>query len=207
MVNQESSQTGVLRVGDLQIRLIFPGSRPESPDRISFWWGVTSSSLALARFIESSNSFSNRDVLELGSGVGLGGLVAALKGARVTFTDYMDEALDTARQNTIINKAYDENVRFVNLDWEFPFPVGVFDIIIGSEIVYDYLTHSSLEKLMINALKPHGVIVIADRDRMVVNRFMGRLIQKGFSCNKTGVMISDPGFPLQEITIYVLERL
>ena len=207
MVNQESSQTGVLRVGDLQIRLILPGARPESPDRISFWWGVTSSSLALARFIESSNRFSNRGVLELGSGVGLGRLVAALKGARVTFTDYMDEALDTARQNTIINKAYDENVRFVNLDWEFPVPVGVFDIIIGSEIVYDYLTHSSLEKLIINALKPHGVIVIADRDRMVVNRFMGRLIQKGFSCHKTGVMISDPGFPLQEITIYVLERL
>lgn len=186
--------------------MVPPEPQTESPDRISFWWGLTSSSLALARFIESELPLTGREVLELGSGVGLPGLVASMLGARVTFTDYVPEALETVKSNAEINGALKDTMRFACLDWEFPVDIGRFDFIIGSEIVYEYFFHGHLTEIICKALKSHGTLIIADRKRMVVDRFMGRLQRKGFMCNKKTCFINEDEFPAQAITIYVLRK-
>ncbi len=205
-MNQESSNVWDLSIGDLRIALSSPGARPETADRISLWWGVTTSALALARFIESDFNVSGMNLLELGSGVGLSGLVAAIKGARVTFSDYVPEALHTAKLNAIANGVPEKNVEFKILDWEKSDPPGQFDVIIGSEIVYEYFFHGHLTELMLSALKDDGVILIADRQRMVVDRFIGRLIRKGFFCRKHSCRVDDYGFPEQDVTIFVIRR-
>lgn len=205
-MNQESGQTTQVAVGKFKIRMVPPEPQTESPDRISFWWGLTSSSLALARFIESELPLTGREVLELGSGVGLPGLVASMLGARVTFTDYVPEALETVKSNAEINGALKDTMRFACLDWEFPVDIGRFDFIIGSEIVYEYFFHGHLTEIICKALKSHGTLIIADRKRMVVDRFMGRLQRKGFMCNKKTCFINEDEFPAQAITIYVLRK-
>lgn len=206
LLNQESPKTTAIKVGKLDLNLISPAPEAESGERISFWWGLTSASLALARLIESELDVIDRDLLELGSGVGLPGLVASIRGANVTFSDYVTKALDAARANVVANGALSEKMRFMRLDWEFPSQVGPYDIIIGSEIVYDYFFHGSLTDLIVSALNPQGIVVLADRDRMVVNRFIGRLRKRNFSCEKKNCLISEEGFPVQSITIYILKR-
>ena len=205
-MNQESSQVFNLSVGDLTIVLSAPLQRYESADRISFWWGVTTSALALARFIAAGYDVRDKTLLELGSGVGLSGLVAAMKGARVTFSDYVPEALHTARLNAIANGVHDKDTEFKILDWEFPSLQGNFDVIIGSEILYEYFFHNSLADLILSALKEDGVLLLADRHRMVVDRFIGRLIRKGLACQKLSCLVDDHGFPQQEVTVYILQR-
>ncbi|MGD9819329.1 MAG: methyltransferase, partial [Desulfomonilaceae bacterium] len=137
-MKQESSFIYETSIGSLNVKMVLPGSQPESNDRISFWWGLTTSAVALARYIESELNVSGKDVLELGAGVGLPGLVACLKGAKVTFSDYVEKALDTARSNAVANGAKNDNITFLTMDWESPGQLGTFDIIIGAEIVYDY---------------------------------------------------------------------
>lgn len=205
-MNQESSKVSDLSIGNLRIALSSPGPRPETTDRISLWWGVTTSALALARFIESDFNVNGMNLLELGSGVGLTGMVAAIKGAKVTFTDYVPEALQTAKLNANANGVPEKNVEFKILDWETSDPPGQFDVIIGSEIVYEYFFHGCLTELMLSALQDHGVILIADRPRMVVDRFIGRLIRKGCICRKHSCRVDDYGFPEQDVTIFVIRK-
>lgn len=229
-------------IGKLNVQLLAPRERVESGDRISFWWGVTSSAVALSRHLATSGELQDQRVVELGCGVGLAGITAGLLGSSVTFTDYMPEALEFARNNCLLNGVDMNRTHFVQLDWEhpssaihkFPYPyplpeaerasgpgalknskptanqhAGVltdFTLVIGSEIAYDYFTHSALIKLMEALTAPGGRIVLAERKRLAVSRFVGRLIDRGFSSSETTSLIADPGLPSQEITIFTIER-
>ncbi len=93
----------VIPVGALSVRMSAPLAAEEVPDRLTFWWGITSAAVALARHLESSGGLSGESVLELGCGTGLAGVTAGLLGGQVTFTDYVEDALTYARKNCLLN--------------------------------------------------------------------------------------------------------
>ena len=186
--------------------MLAPRSRDESGSRISFWWGITSAAIALARYVEANGSLRGRRVAELGCGVGLAGITAGLCGAEVLLTDYVPEALDFARRNAQLNDLASQTIKSAVLDWEEPGAIGPFSFVLGSEILYDYFFHGSLIKLIQAILEPDGKILLADRKRLVVTRFIGRLVDKGFRCVETRYWIALDGFPEQEISIFALER-
>lgn len=196
----------LINLGNRTIRMHAPENFPEQEDRISFWWGLTTSSVNLAIKIMSRENLLGKNVLELGSGIGLTGIAALLRDATVTFSDYLPEALKTAANNVRNNGIGAQKASFLALDWEHPGTVPSFDMILGAEIVYDYFYHSSLIQLMDKALAPDGHIVLADRKRLVVERFVGRLLSKGFVCSEEISCISVDGFPDQEITIFDITR-
>jgi len=138
--------------------------------------------------------------------VGLAGITAGLCGAEVLLTDYVPEALDFARRNAQLNDLASQTIKSAVLDWEEPGAIGPFSFVLGSEILYDYFFHGSLIKLIQAILEPDGKILLADRKRLVVTRFIGRLVDKGFRCVETRYWIALDGFPEQEISIFALER-
>jgi hypothetical protein len=79
-------------------------------------------------------------------------------------------------------------------------------MVIGSEIAYDYFSHSALIKLIEVLTASGGRIILAERKRLAVSRFVGRLRDRGFSSSETESLITDPGLPCQEITIFTLQR-
>ena len=127
-----------------------------------------------------------------------------MKGAEVTFSDFMPDALGYAARNVALNNLDCSRAHFLELDWENPPNLPAFDLILGAEIVYDYFFHASLIQTLEKALAPGGHILLADRKRLVVERFIGRLLSRGFSCEAITSAFSHHGFPDQEITIFNL---
>lgn len=193
-------------VGGLNIRLPVPPDQSESGDRISFWWGITSAAVALSGYLERSGDLSGERVIELGCGLGLAGCTAALLGAEVTFTDYVEAPLTFAGETCRLNGVPMQNARFKLLDWDEPAGVETFSLVLGSEIAYDYFTHGSLVRLMDKILGHKGTALLAERKRLAVSRFLGRLTSRGFVTSETVVPVAVPGFPEQTISVFRIER-
>ncbi len=195
-----------IRVGCLRVRMFAPQHREEPGSRISFWWGITSAAIALARYLEAGRSLQGQRVVELGCGLGLAGITAGLRGAEVLFTDYVPEALQFASMNAKANGLIEQAAGFALLDWEDPRNTEPFDIVCGSEILYDYFCHGSLIKLFPRLLKSGGRIILADRKRLAVSRFVGRMIDAGFRCAEKRSTVAVAGFPEQEISLFTVHR-
>jgi len=186
--------------------MLVPPEQEEQGPRLSCWWGITAASVALSRRIAALGSFPRKKAIELGCGLGLAGITAGLSGARVLFTDYGSEALRLAAENCRLNHLEENQTDFRVLDWETPREVGQFDLILGAEIVYDYFFHGSLIRLIGRILAPGGILIIADRKRLVVSRFIGRLIEGDFDCTEAQTLIRLEGFPEREISIFEIKR-
>ncbi|MGC8605026.1 MAG: class I SAM-dependent methyltransferase [Desulfomonilaceae bacterium] len=195
-----------LKFAGKSIRIIAPKNVRESGDRISFWWGITTASINLTKWILEGDDLSGKKVLELGCGLGLSGIGALIRGSEVTFSDYVPEALECTARNVRLNALDSKRAKFLSLDWEVPGKAATFDLIIGAEIIYDYYFHSSLLRLMEQSLAPGGRILLADRKRLVVERFVGRLLSRNFVCKQNLSVFHIGGFPKQEITIFEINR-
>jgi 2-polyprenyl-3-methyl-5-hydroxy-6-metoxy-1,4-benzoquinol methylase len=195
-------------IGQFDIRLTIPEVKEElCDDRISFWWGLTTSSVALSTYLSKITNLGGKSVIELGCGLGLPGICAGLMSCPVTFSDSVQECLDVVRKNAILNGLQMSNCNFIQIDWETGYFGEIFDIIIGSEILYDYFSHGELLTLLCRMLSPGGMIVLAERKRLVVERFMGRLIDKGFQATESKIDLDFPELPRQEISIFKLSRI
>ena len=106
---------------------------------------------------EGQNLTSGRDVIELGAGVGIPGLLASLCAHSVVLTDHNPTVLEILRRNVALNepvstcdakdRAKDRlgvsrtlcSVSVEPLDWDSPPSpalVGRFDVAIGADVVY-----------------------------------------------------------------------
>jgi predicted nicotinamide N-methyase len=194
-------------IGLASVRMQGPCAAEETSSRISFWWGITSAAIALAGHVQSiEEQLAGKQVIELGCGLGLAGIAAGLAGGNVLFTDYVRTALDFAGRNAALNGIPSEKVKFRILDWENADVTESFDLILGSEIVYDYFFHGCLIDILRRLVAPDGLVLLADRKRLCVSRFAGRLISTGFICTEIVKDVRVAGFPPQEITIFALRR-
>ena len=88
------------------------------------------------------NQVRNKNVLELGAGTALPGMVAAIVGGTVTLSDaaHLTGCLDNCYQSCVANNLQNE-VRVVGLTWGQFDPgllnLGRIDIILGSDCFYD----------------------------------------------------------------------
>lgn len=151
--------------------------RVSDPDDIPFWAELWSSSRALAGWLWQQDLRGLR-VLELGCGVGLAGIAAALRGARVLQTDYAPEALALSRDNALLNGCRSISRRLA--DWRrFP-DLGSFDLILGADILYEPQVHPDLARVLERHLEPSGRAVLADPGRMGAERFLAAAEARGW---------------------------
>jgi predicted nicotinamide N-methyase len=147
---------------------------------IPYWAELWPSAIGLARFLleRTPPGLAGASVLELGAGLGLGGIAAALAGAReVTFTDYFPEALAAATHNAKRNGVRSFDVRV--LDWRAPVLPRRYPVVIGSDLLYEERSRAPLVETLAAALEAGGAAWIADPGRPAAVGFEGEAAERG----------------------------
>ncbi|PKM80275.1 MAG: methyltransferase [Firmicutes bacterium HGW-Firmicutes-14] len=167
----------------------------ETPVWVELW----PSSLALAQWISTGPDLNGVSVLELGAGLGLPGIVAGIKGASVLQTDYMEEALEVARQTAVLNNV--PGIRTAVADWRDFNLTETFDYIIGSDILYHPNLNPFLKKIFVNNLRPGGTIIMADAGRMDSLAFIRELLLEGWGVMEEHIPVKQGRFDYR-ISVY-----
>ncbi|KAK5645384.1 hypothetical protein RI129_006684 [Pyrocoelia pectoralis] len=118
----------------------------------------------LAKFIVNENlNLTNKNVLDLGCGGGIIGIIACVRGAEVCFQDYNEDVISYFTIPNVHLNSQTKKSRFYSGDWEsFSSIVCTqYDIIFTCETVYNPDNYSKLCKVFAQCLKPNGFIYLA----------------------------------------------
>jgi predicted nicotinamide N-methyase len=143
----------------------------EHEEFLPYWAELWPSALALAR-VGAARALHGARTLELGCGLGLPSLVAALAGGRVLATDWSPEAVAMTARNAERNGiAIDTLV----CSWSAPEPLlelGPWDLVLASDVLYEPRNGESLGPLLPRLLAPRGEVWLADPGRPAAERFL-----------------------------------
>jgi predicted nicotinamide N-methyase len=124
---------------------------------------VWPSALVLIKHMAHFDSEGKR-VLEIGCGLGLASLVMHQRNVDITACDYHPMAASFLRKNVILNDL--EPLPFLAGNWLTENPLlGKFDVIIGSDVLYEQAHPAVLSQFIDRHTNPHAEIKIVDPGR------------------------------------------
>jgi predicted nicotinamide N-methyase len=201
-------------VGGLRLPIARPRSAEDLIDeadyardeRLPYWAELWPSAQVLAAEL-APRDLSGMRIIELGCGVGLPSVVAALRGAHATATDWYDEALDFARANA---HAAGARLETRPLDWNAPpdelvGPDAARDLAIGADLLYEQRNGPALAALLPRLLKPGAEALIADPRRPHADALLVPLLDEGWEHEMSEVQHT--GRPDESGRVIQLHRL
>ena len=202
MVNDTNSLLDEMSIEDHLLETNFP-----------FWAELWPSAVALARYLWDNVDFQGEQVLELGCGLGLVGIVARKKQAKILMTDYNDDALMFAKGNALKNKC--EDIQFRRMDWQHPnLDNQKFKYILASDIIYEEqnwvpivnIFDAVSRKASVNShLEEHGEAMLAEPNRPNAQGFFEILQHRGFSFIQIPKTVFLSG-RVSHVSIYRIQR-
>ena len=163
-----------------------------------FWSKIWAAGLALSRFLFAEPVLcEGARVLELGAGIGVGAVAAALVGACVVATDIEPAGLAFAEQSARDNGLPAASLRTAAWDWNETPPESVlsgapYDLLLAGDTLYLDDHAARLAQLFGSSelLKPGGLVVLTDgRERGYADghtsELRGRLAKMGFMERRT----------------------
>ena len=179
------------------IELLKPASidRFVDPDDVMknfpLWSRFWEASWILANHLFNLAPDPQKTMLEIGCGLGVVGIAAAMAGHNITMTELNSDALNFARANAVTNGCAEIDIE--RLDWNKPHLEGRFDTIVGSETIYRNEDIEGLKALFERYLAPDGTVILAESVRRTGVIFWERM-QKDYAIQaKRQVVRSDDG--------------
>lgn len=146
--------------------LIQEGKSPDFP----YWTKVWSSALGMVEYLSRNPDLvCEKDVLEVGAGLGLPSLFAASLAKEVLITDYLPEAVELLEANS----AHLNNVTTQILDWRLLPPSLKPEVLLLSDINYEPDAFSDLLKMIKHFLGLGTHIIISTPQRIMTREFVG----------------------------------
>ena len=139
----------------------------------------------------SSYDIENRRILEIGCGIGLASLVLNERMADISASDIHPSVGDNLQHNTQLNNK--RHIPFQRSAWEDVQEecFGAFDLIIGSDLLYERDHSKSLAMVVQNYAKPKCEMILVDAGRGYGRNFTFRMEALGFIRNQL-----EPSSPL-----------
>ena len=162
-------------VGGLRLSILRPHEAEEllseeafeHEEFLPYWAELWPSGVALAGVVGSRDVGGLR-VLELGCGLALPSIVAALAGARVLATDWSEEALEVAAANAARNEAELETAL---VSWADPATLvgaGPWDLVLGADLLYE---QRNVDQLLDLLPRLDAEVLLAEPGRPPARRF------------------------------------
>jgi predicted nicotinamide N-methyase len=142
----------------------------EHEEFLPYWAELWPSGLALARHVAGLQLAGLR-VVELGAGLGLPSLAAALAGASVLATDWAPDAVALLRRNAAANGIELEVER---VSWAEPdalLACALFDVALGADVLYE---RRNVEPLLALLPRLAAQALVADPRRPAAAEFLER---------------------------------
>jgi predicted nicotinamide N-methyase len=146
---------------------------------------VWASSKILARIMHTYNIKGKR-ILEVGCGIGLASLVLNKRLADITATDHHPEVENYLLINTELNES--DIIPFTRTDWnDEPTDLGLFDMIIGSDLLYESGHADSLSEFIHQHAKTKCKVLLIDPGRKHHAKFSKNMVKLGYSHTQSKV--------------------
>jgi predicted nicotinamide N-methyase len=149
----------------------------EHEEFLPYWAELWPSGVALARRV-GARALHGARTLELGCGLALPSLAAALAGGRPLATDWSPQAIELARANAERNGLALEVMRCA---WEAPEPIlagAPWDLVLGADLLYEHRNADALLALLPRLAGERTEIWIADPGRPPSARFLERVRER-----------------------------
>ena len=163
----------------------FSGSDEEGKKR-----GISSEALPLFGIVWTSSQILShlmletdlrgKRILEAGCGMALASHLLNSLGADITALDIHPVTADLLSRNVELNKG--KPIPFINASWSNDIAdLGEFDLIVGSDILYEPKHAKTLVSFIRKHIKSTGDVIIVDPDRGQLEAFREGMSQQGFS--------------------------
>ena len=181
------TSTRQVQLGGLEVELLSPANADDliseddyvMDERLPYWADLWPSAQVLAGEVRTLRLRGQR-VLELGCGLGLVAIGAALAGAEVTATDYYEDALLFAKLNVLDASGRAIATRMVN--WvDMPADLGRFDVVLASDVLYEHRYAPLVANAIASTLVRGGVAIVADPGRIALDAFLDECRERGLA--------------------------
>jgi predicted nicotinamide N-methyase len=174
------------RDGDAVLDELLAEDDPDE-DRLPFWAELWPAGVALAQAV-AVRPLAGRRVLELGCGLGLVSVTAALAGASVLAVDRSPEAtayaaVNAARNGVTIDTAvcaFDQPERLLR---EAP-----WDLVLAADVLYEQRNVPVLVWLLPRLVDATGEVWLADPGRSMLSRFLAAVDAAGWQRDQAGTI-------------------
>jgi predicted nicotinamide N-methyase len=167
-----------IEIGGRELALLRPPSADELIDEEAFdeeeflpyWAELWPSGIALAEVV-AAQELRGKRVLELGAGLGIPSLVAALGGADVLATDWAEDAVELLRVNAERNAL---RLRAERVRWDEPEPLlrgAPWDVVLAADLLYERRNAAQLLDLL---PRLGGDVLLAEPGRTFAKAFLER---------------------------------
>lgn len=167
----------------------------EAEKRLPYGIVLWPAAIALAHEV-AARPLAGLRILELGAGTGLPGIVAANLGARVVQTDRNDVAMYVCKKNAERNAVTTIEHRVA--DWTAWTDDELYDVILGSDVLYAESLHAQLRAIFARNLAPGGRVLLSDPFRHASFAVLEVMAADGWNVtfNKWTVGVAPPERPV-----------
>jgi len=175
---------------DIHLRTLRDRQEYADDDNVASKLGISSANWPLFGIIWDSSKIlanlmfeykiKNKRILEIGCGMALSSLMLNQRNADITATDYHPEVENFLLSNVILNEG--KKIPFVRTGWDDEDSgLGKFDVIIGSDLLYESEHVDLLSNFIHNHTQPHCEVIIVDPGRGNHARFSKKMVSLGYS--------------------------
>ena len=177
--------TRTTRVAERDVELLSPANADDLiseddyvlDERLPYWADLWPSAQILANEVAIMRLAGQR-VLELGCGLGVVALGAAMAGAEVTATDYYEDAILFASLNVADATGRTIATRMVN--WvAMPDDLGKYDVVLASDVLYEHRYAELVADAIAKTLVRGGEAIVADPGRIALDEFLEECSDRG----------------------------